>query len=278
MQNPFADVRARLLGCLLGLALFYTIGAFAFVAAERENELLTYQLNQVLYSDMKSMYEFEHCADPSFAGLGFCRDQQEFSRLLEEFFNEHGNSVEDKEQWTFLGAIFFLTQLTATIGYGNTACSTPLGQMLTMVFLVVGIPLMGYTIFTMALVDQHAARALAKPFGLRTETSAQQAALLGGMFAVFLLLGSLVYHVLEGWSYLEALYFSFTTLTTIGFGDYLPSSRVSKVFSIFYIIVGLGNCASIIALLAVNVERTHLSVDEYIRTNTGKLRDCLSIE
>ena len=63
------------------------------VAAERENELLTYQMNQVLYSDMKSMYEFEHCADASFSGLGFCRDQREFSHLLEEFFNEHGNSV-----------------------------------------------------------------------------------------------------------------------------------------------------------------------------------------
>lgn len=270
----FTDLRSRLLGCFLGLAVFYAVGAVAFVAAERENELLTYELNQVLYSDMKSMYEFEHCTDPSFSGLGFCKDQQEFSRLLEEFFNEHGNSVVDKKQWTYLGAIFFLTQLTATIGYGNTACSTPLGQVLTLVFLVFGIPLMGYTIFTMAVVDQYASRALAQRFGLSGPDSfARQAGLLVCLFAVFLLLGSFVYHMLEGWSYLEALYFSFTTLTTIGFGDYLPSTDISKVFSIFYIIVGLGNCASIIALLAVNVERTHMGIDEYMRTNAGKVRN-----
>ena len=49
-----------------------------------------------------------------------------------------------------------------------------------------------------------------------------------GLFVAFLLIGSLVFHLLEGWTYLEALYFSFTTLTTIGFGDYLPSTPISK--------------------------------------------------
>jgi hypothetical protein len=274
-QLSLTDLRGRLLGCALGLVLFYTVGAASFVAAERENELLTYQMNQVLYSDMKSMYEFEHCADASFSGLGFCRDQREFSHLLEEFFNEHGNSVVDKEQWTYLGAVFFLTQLTATIGYGNTACATTLGQLLTLVFLVAGVPLMGYTIFMMALANQRLCFALARRAGLELDSYRRQAALLMGVFAIFLLLGSLVYHVLEGWGYLEALYFSFTTLTTIGFGDYLPSTRVSKVFSIFYIIVGLGNCASIIALLAVNVEQAHMGVDEYVR---HKARDCLSTD
>jgi len=127
-------------------------------------------------------------------------------------------------------------------------------------------------------VDQAASRALARQFGMPADSYGRQAGLLVGLFVVFLLLGSLVYHLLEGWTYLEALYFSFTTLTTIGFGDYLPSTPISKVFSIFYIIVGLGNCASIIALLAVNVERTHMGVDEYMRENAGKIRDCFSTE
>jgi len=164
-----------------------------------------------------------------------------------------------------LGAVFFLTQLTATIGYGNTACSTDLGKMLTVVFLVVGIPLMGYTIFTMAVIDQYFARVLVERMGVVADSQKRQAMLLVGLFALSLLLGSLVYHILEGWTYLESLYFSFTTLTTVGFGDYLPSTWLSKVFSILFIIHGLGNCASIIALITVNVERTHMGVDAYIR-------------
>merc|ERR1719172_407961 len=124
---------------------------------------------------------------------------------------------------------------------------------------------MGYVIFTTAVLDQYVIRQLSKKVGIIIDSENKQAAMLVSLFAVFLLLGSLVFHVLEGWTYLEALYFSFTTLTTIGFGDYLPSTPISKVFSIFYIIVGLGNCASIIGLLAVNVERAHMGVDEYVR-------------
>ena len=72
-------------------------------------------------------------------------------------------------------------------------------------------------------------RSLARQLGmLARPRPPSQAGLLVGLFVVFLLLGSLVYHLLEGWTYLEALYFSFTTLTTIGFGDYLPSTPISK--------------------------------------------------
>lgn len=47
--------------------------------------------------------------------------------------------------------------------------------------------------------------------------------------ALFLLWGLLVHLVIppfvfmfvEGWSYLEGIYFSFITLTTVGFGDYV---------------------------------------------------------
>ena len=81
----------------------------------------------------------------------------------------------DKEQWTYLGAVFFLTQLTATIGYGNTACATTLGQLLTLVFLVAGVPLMGYTIFTMALANQRLCFALARRAGLELDSYRRQA-------------------------------------------------------------------------------------------------------
>lgn len=263
------SLAARGLICVLMLSAFYAVGSVCFVAVERQNELMTYEMNKVLYNDMKRMYEFDHCADPSFAKLGFCKDQQEFSNVLEDFFNEHGNAVQDGEKWTHLGAIFFLTQLSATIGYGNTACGTQLGQHLTVIFLVIGIPLMGYVIFTMALMDM----ALCSTVAAKLGAPQKQLHILAALFSAFLLLGALVYHFLEGWTYIEALYFSFTTLTTIGLGDYLPSTRTSKVFSIFYIIFGLGQGASLIGLLAVNVERTHLGVDAFLRGGWKKLRD-----
>jgi hypothetical protein len=58
------------------------------------------------------------------------------------------------------------------------------------------------------------------------------------LFLCFLFGGAWAYTQLEKWSYLKALYFSFVTLSTIGFGDTLPSTVQSKVFSILFILFG----------------------------------------
>lgn len=57
---------------------------------------------------------------------------------------------------------------------------------------------------------------------------------------LILIVGTLVYHQLEGWSYLDAFYFSFITLTTIGFGDFAPQTDEGKIFTIVYITIGVG--------------------------------------
>jgi voltage-gated potassium channel len=58
----------------------------------------------------------------------------------------------------------------------------------------------------------------------------------GGM----LLAGVLVYHFLEGWSYLDALYFCVVSLATVGYGDLTPTTPLAKIFTIIYLINGIG--------------------------------------
>ena len=43
-----------------------------------------------------------------------------------------------------------------------------------------------------------------------------------------LLAGVLVYHWLEGWSYLDALYFCVVSLATVGYGDLTPTTPLGE--------------------------------------------------
>ena len=58
--------------------------------------------------------------------------------------------------------------------------------------------------------------------------------------AIWILLGSLVYHYFEGWDWLDAFYFCVVTLATVGYGDFTPTTPFTKIFTIFYIINGIG--------------------------------------
>lgn len=61
-------------------------------------------------------------------------------------------------------------------------------------------------------------------------------------------LGALFYHHVEDMTWLNAVYFCVITLTTIGYGDIVPTTDIGKLFTIFYVIVGVGIIATFVNL------------------------------
>lgn len=59
-------------------------------------------------------------------------------------------------------------------------------------------------------------------------------AAMGFLLVVLLSTGKLFYHWVEGWGYLDAFYFCVMTVATVGFGDFAPTSPLSKLFTIFF--------------------------------------------
>lgn len=51
--------------------------------------------------------------------------------------------------------------------------------------------------------------------------------------------GTTFYTLIEKWSIVDALYFTVITLTTIGYGDLHPTTDVSKIFTIFFVLAGV---------------------------------------
>ena len=62
--------------------------------------------------------------------------------------------------------------------------------------------------------------------------------------ATLLAVGTVVYTILEGWSVLDSLYFSVVTLATVGYGDLHPTTDLAKIFTIGYILTGIGIVAA----------------------------------
>jgi hypothetical protein len=67
--------------------------------------------------------------------------------------------------------------------------------------------------------------------------------------ATTITIGTVVYTLLEGWSPLDSLYFSVVTLATVGFGDLAPTTDAAKLFTVGYILVGIGILAAFVSEL-----------------------------
>jgi len=57
---------------------------------------------------------------------------------------------------------------------------------------------------------------------------------------VILINGMIIYHFVEGWRWLDSLYFSVITLTTVGYGDFSPKTDFGKIFTMIYVLTGIG--------------------------------------
>ncbi len=88
-----------------------------------------------------------------------------------------------------------------------------------------------------------------------------------------LISGMFFYRRFEGWSLLDSLYFSVITLTTVGYGDFAPQTSAGKLFTIIYIIAGLGILAAFVTTVAnIAIEQDkNRAVRRILPSKTNKL-------
>lgn len=70
------------------------------------------------------------------------------------------------------------------------------------------------------------------------------------LVSMILIFGTIFYHNIEHWTWLNSLYFSVTTLSTVGYGDLTPVTDAGKIFTIIYIFTGIGIILAFVSSVA----------------------------
>nr|XP_020448462.1 potassium channel subfamily K member 15-like [Monopterus albus] len=226
----------RTLSLVLSIVFYLLIGATVFNALESESESSrTGALGQKL-NELGEKY-------------GFTEDDYREIEKVVLLYEPHRAG----RQWKFAGSFYFAITVITTIGYGHVAPRTDAGKTFCMLYAVLGIPLT--LIMFQSLGERinafvrYLLRRAKQGLGLqRTEVSMGNMVLVGLLSCMSTLcIGALTFSQFEDWTFFNAYYFCFITLTTIGFGDFVALQKKDALgeqppyvaFSFMYILVGL---------------------------------------
>jgi len=206
----------------------------------------------------------------------------------------------DDQDLDYATSVYWAAITLSTVGYGEITPISSGGKVYTFFFALIGIP---YFLFASSILWTAMARFAVWLAGviLRIDPLNPPPALspwkcrfidsapfifASVMFMCSLFLGGLFYVAAEvccycsffssflyffslssqGWTYLEAVYFCFITQTTIGYGDFFPSTTSARIFSIFYAVWNITCLGAIIT--AINA-----MYDNRTKTNRQRIRD-----
>uniref|UniRef100_A0ABM5F7J1 Potassium channel subfamily K member 16-like n=1 Tax=Pogona vitticeps TaxID=103695 RepID=A0ABM5F7J1_9SAUR len=193
------------------------------------------------------------------------------------------NKISDERmKWDFSNSFFFVGTVLSTIGYGNLSPKTAGGQLFCVVFALFGIPLNIVFLQHIGKILSMLCERLAKWLyrkGIKKKTTWYLTLLffLVAGILVFLCLPSAVFREMEGWTYNEAIYFAFITLSTIGFGDFVIGRKHGKdyfpgyqILVAIWAIFGLAWIALLFSLLTTLLEDPEEKpITEYLQVKTA---------
>ncbi|XP_045128906.1 TWiK family of potassium channels protein 7-like isoform X1 [Portunus trituberculatus] len=296
------------IGLLVLVALYAVLGAYLFIAVEEGHEeklrqnkkrvsldlidAKNYIVNLLVYNRDKNITKTKYI-DMVMEKLDLFHDFV-VDKASDPDINYDGDENSWDTAWTFPKSLLFTVTTMGSIGYGHIAPKTTAGRQITILYSVVGIPLL--LVFLANIGDF-----LAKSFkyiysrcccrwcrvrrklselrkgnklpkrAVNKETVGREKFMPSTkmnvpitvnmcVIAAYLMMGGALFSWWENWDSITAIYFSFITLTTIGFGDYVPgksflalhgsaSATLKMLVTVFYCLFGMALVSMCISLM-----------------------------
>ncbi|PAA78459.1 hypothetical protein BOX15_Mlig017283g3 [Macrostomum lignano] len=322
-MRRFASIMLSHIGTLLIVVAYVAAGGFLFSYLETNNEIESCKTSEakfwakftetvnLVYSQAQGSNATEAQLSVSSSILDFAKDF--YALNVNPEFNCSSMPDPELPTWNFVNAAYFCVTIVTTIGYGHISPMTQWGQIVCMIYGILGIPLM--LLFLSKIGDPTAM--LFRSFYLnifcckcfvkrlpneaelmanggqaeRQQTSwaaAAEEGEAGGekkppakvvevieeeeeeeeednevinipitvtlmLLTIYIVIGAAVFRFWEEWTIVEGTYFSFITLSTIGFGDYVPGRNgpFNDTGVIIELLVGCIYCIFGLALLSM---------------------------
>lgn len=161
--------------------------------------------------------------------------------------------------WNLLDSVYFTFVTLSSVGYGDLVPGSREVKLFTCAYIIVGVGILatalGEAVSGLLVSDDEETTPLDRVAGLllTVETDPQEDVdiaffkltpalrqVLRAATSVLLLLclGTYTFCALEGGDWVDGLFYSVVTVTTVGYGDTTPQTDEGKVFAVFYSLVG----------------------------------------
>lgn len=222
------------------------------------------------------------------AGTGSLILDQVVYQYSEQLLRNMSYSIVSAHNWEFSSSLLFVTSLVTTIGYGHITPMTQTGRFLSIAFSGVGIPmtLTLLSAFSMMLLRSPMRRMETQLAIWATRLTSKASVLLVRLThlliltifltVVCLLIPAAIFDSVEkDWTYLDAVYYCYISLTTIGLGDFIPAVggphlSYYRLGTVAYLYIGLTFIMLWLALIyripQLNLNQILLSSDPSLAT------------
>jgi len=158
------------------------------------------------------------------------------------------------ENFSFLDSMYLITLLLTTVGYGNTVPITKGGKIFTIFYVLCGICFIALSLSILSNYFSNKHERMMIKLLKNNETNLDNSGksfkhiIIDCIIIFFIIIIVVLFYTLyEDLDIVDAIYMTCISLTTIGFGDIVPTTDGGKIFAIFWILSGTLFFAKIIA-------------------------------